>query len=400
MWCRPRPARAAPPPQRHPSPRFIALRHLYVHVPFCARRCSYCDFAIAVRARVPVAEYLDGLGRELELRFGAPRAGGERLELDTLYFGGGTPSRLGGEGIAAAIARVRDHAGIAAGAEVTIEVNPDDVTDEALRRWRGAGVNRLSIGSQSFSDRALGWMHRTHDSTGIGAAVARARAAGITNYSLDLIFALPTDVERSWADDLDRALALQPSHLSLYGLTVEPGTPLGRWTERGLTHEAPEERYEEDFLLAHERLTAAGFRHYEVSNFARPGFESRHNSSYWGGAPYGGVGPSAHGFDGRRRRWNVAAYTEWMRATAAGCDPVAGEEVLTGENRAAEDVYLGLRTDGGLEVGAGELERVQRWVDAGWAVLDGHGGRVRLTVHGWLRLDALAADLTAHRSRL
>lgn len=375
------------------------LRHLYVHVPFCARRCSYCDFAIAVRARVPVAEYLDALRAELRLRLGARNERREPVELDTLYFGGGTPSRLGGEGVAASIAAVTEHASLAPGAEVTLEVNPDDVTDDALRLWRAAGVNRLSIGSQSFSDRALGWMHRTHDAAGIETAVARARAAGIANLSLDLIFALPGGVERSWSEDLERALELEPSHLSLYGLTVEPGTPLARWRERGMADEAPEERYEEDFLLAHERLTAGGFRHYEVSNFARPGLESRHNSSYWRGVPYAGVGPSAHEFDGRRRRWNAAAYAEWVRAVKAGRDPLAGEEVLTDENRAAETVYLGLRTDGGLELRAGERERVDRWVRAGWAELDEDSPRVRLTASGWLRLDALAADLTVHRSR-
>ena len=370
-------------------------RHLYVHVPFCARRCSYCDFAIAVRARVPVAEYVGAVAAELRMRHGeAP------LTLDTLYFGGGTPSRLGGEGVAAAVAAVCEVATLVRDAEVTLEVNPEDVTGEALERWVGAGVNRLSIGSQSFSDEALGWMHRTHGASRIGEAVRLARAAGITNYSLDLIFALPGGVARSWADDLQRALELDPAHLSLYGLTVEPRTPLGRWHARGDVEEAGEERYEEEFLCAHERLAGAGYRHYEVSNFARPGRESRHNASYWRGVPYAAVGPSAHAFDGETRRWNVPAYAEWVRALAAGREPAEGTERLTAQNRLAESVYLGLRTDEGLSLqDDAERDRVESWVRAGWAQLEEGDTRLRLTALGWLRLDSLAATLTDQRSR-
>lgn len=383
-----------PAPQRATDP----LKHLYVHVPFCARRCSYCDFAIAVRSRVPVAEYVDALRRELELRSGSL----SEEALDTLYFGGGTPSRLGGEGVAQAIGTVRERVALAPGAEVTIEVNPDDVTDEALEAWVRAGVNRLSIGSQSFSDHALGWMRRTHGSGRIACAVERARAHGIGNLSLDLIFALPDAVERSWDDDIDRALALEPEHLSLYGLTFEPATPLARWRDRGEAVETGEERYETEFLRAHERLTSAGYRHYEVSNFGRPGRESRHNSSYWGGAPYGGVGPSAHAFDGARRSWNVPHYAEWVRTLIEGRDPRVGQEVLTEENRVAEGVYLGLRTRAGLSLAAAEAAHVAAWVSAGWAEFDEDQGgrcRLRLTATGWLRLDSLAADLTLFRSR-
>lgn len=370
-------------------------RHLYVHVPFCARRCSYCDFAIAVRSRVPVDEYLDALRRELRLRHGD-----EPLALDTLYFGGGTPSRIGGAGVAAAIAAVLEVATLEPDAEVTLEVNPDDVTPEALRAWADAGVNRLSIGSQSFSDAALAWMHRTHDSAAIASAVRAARDAGFHDYSLDLIFALPGGVARSWSDDLDRALELEPTHLSLYGLTVEPGTPLARWNSRGAISEATEELYEAEFLRAHDRLASAGFRHYEVSNFARPGREARHNSSYWRGVPYAAVGPSAHAFDGLGRRWNVAPYAGWVRSLADGRDPTEGREELTEENRVAERVYLGLRTDGGLLLrDADALSIVAPWIDVGWATLDDEASLLRLTPLGWLRLDALAAVLTAHLTR-
>ena len=370
----------------------VLPRHVYVHVPFCARRCSYCDFAIAVRRLVPVREYVDALTAELALRYGHPAG----WELDTLYFGGGTPSRLGA-GLADAVDALLRHASLAPGAEVTAEANPEDVTRDALRAWMAAGINRLSLGAQSFDDAALAWMHRVHPAEQIRSAVTAARDAGISNLSIDLIFALPAVLDRSWERDLDQALALEPPHVSLYGLTVEPQTPLGRWVERGSVTEAVEERYEAEFLRAHERLTAAGYEHYEVWNYARPGYRSRHNSSYWQGVSYTGLGPSAHEFDGTARRWNVAPYVDWVRRVCAGTDPLDGRELLTSANRTAETVYLGLRTSDGLALCADEHDMVAPWVAAGWAEVV--AGRLQLTSSGWLRLDSLAASLTAHRSR-
>jgi oxygen-independent coproporphyrinogen-3 oxidase len=236
-----------------------------------------------------------------------------------------------------------------------------------------------------------------HPADQIRRAVGIAREGGITNFSIDLIFALPAVLDRSWERDLDEALALEPPHVSLYGLTVEPRTPLGRWVERGSVTEAVEERYEAEFLRAHERLAAAGYEHYEVSNYARPGYRSRHNSSYWSGVPYAGLGPSAHEFDGVSRRWNVAAYADWVRRLREDVDPVEGSELLTAENRQAEAVYLGLRTTDGLPLREDEAAVVAPWVAAGWGTVD--AGRLRLTPVGWLRLDSLAASLTARRSR-
>lgn len=368
-------------------------RHVYVHVPFCARRCSYCDFAIAVRRVVPVDDYTHALARELELRFGAEGT----WAADTLYFGGGTPSRLGGEGIARLLDGIRQRIGLSHDAEVTLEANPEDIDREAVRRWRDAGVNRLSIGAQSFHDNVLAWMHRTHDSAAITRAVETARAGGIENLSLDLIFALPIGIERSWQRDIERMLALDPSHVSLYGLTIEPQTPLGRWHGRGEVIESPDERYEAEFLYAHEVLSSAGFEHYEVSNFGRPEHHSRHNSAYWGGVPYAGLGPSAHEFTGLRRRWNVAPYAEWIGRLSDNADPIEDSEVLTAENRIAEGVYLGLRTSRGLDLSDAETARTEAWIDAGWAKRC-INNRIVLTPHGWLRLDALATDLTHVRS--
>jgi oxygen-independent coproporphyrinogen-3 oxidase len=373
-------------------------QHIYVHVPFCRRRCSYCDFSIAVRKSVPAGAFIDAIMAEVATR--ASRL--DPSDLRSLYLGGGTPSQLGGDGIAALLGGFQRQAGVggfstgAGSAEVTIEVNPEDVTPQAAARWVEAGVNRVSLGAQSFHDPALEWMHRGHTSEGVGRAVRDLRSAGVRNLSLDLIFALPTALGRDWSRDLDSALELEPEHLSLYGLTVEPHTPLGRWTARGDAIEAPEDRYAEEFLEADERLTAAGFEHYEVSNYGKPGRHSRHNSAYWSGVPYLGLGPSAHGFDGIERRWNIRALASWEAAVGVGRDPIEGSERLDAAARVAESVYLGLRTSSGLQVSQLELKTVTPWLGAGWGRLD--GDRLVLSAAGWLRLDSIAATLTSLRS--
>ena len=367
-----------------------AMHHLYVHVPFCARRCSYCDFSIAVRNSVPVASYVEAIDLEMD------RHDTHDWDLETIYLGGGTPSRLG-VGVVALLETIREHASASAVVETTVEANPDDVTPENAAAWAGAGVNRVSLGAQSFDPAVLEWMHRTHSVPQVAVAFETLRAAGITNISLDLIFALPESLGRDWSADLDRALELEPEHVSLYGLTVEPHTPLGRWRARGQVVEAPEERYETEFLMAHERLGAAGFEHYEVSNFGRPGRRSIHNSSYGTGEPYAALGPSAHSFDGNVRSWNVAAYADWERRLRSGESVVAERESLTGENRLSERVYLGLRTTDGLDATDAELALARPWVAAGWAEITNR--TIVLTATGLLRLDALAVSLTLAGSR-
>lgn len=366
------------------------VHHLYIHVPFCARRCSYCDFAISVRDVTPVASYVESISLELT------RHDTTAWGLDTVYLGGGTPSRLGAA-VGDVLQLVRDRATVASDAEVTIEANPDDVTAALAESWVAAGVNRVSLGGQSFNPAVLAWMHRTHSSEQIGTAFATLRAAGMKNISLDLIFALPESLGRDWSADLDRALELEPDHISLYGLTVEPRTPLGRWRDRGEVVEAPEEKYEAEFMLAHNRLGAAGFEHYEVSNFARPNLRSKHNSSYWSGVPYAAMGPSAHAFDGRVRSWNVVAYTDWSMRLRSGESVIAGSEALTEENRLSERVYLGLRTIDGLRATDAELRLARPWLEAGWAEVTNR--TIVLTATGFLRLDALAASLTLAGSR-
>jgi oxygen-independent coproporphyrinogen-3 oxidase len=370
----------------------VTARHVYVHVPFCARRCSYCDFAIAVRRSVPVEDFADAIARELRTRFGDERHG-----VDTIYLGGGTPSRLGADGIQRLLDLVRTNFAPAPGAEITMEANPEDVSAADAARWREAGVTRVSLGVQSFDDDVLRWMHRTHDAGQAVRAASMLREAGFDDWSLDLIFALPPEVERSWSGDLARAIDLGPPHISSYGLTIEPHTPLLRWRERGQVHDAGEDRYEAEFLEADTVLTEAGFEHYEISNYARPGRRAIHNSAYWRRVPYVGLGPSAHGFDGSARRWNLREYVAWRERTLLGQDPVEGTESLDPVAIAIEEAYLGLRTSTGLPVSDANAGDFDRWRDQGWAaVVDGIG---RLTPSGWLRLDALVGDLTDVRSR-
>ena len=432
------------------------VRHLYIHVPFCVRRCSYCDFSIAVRKSVPGSSYVHAVLRELDLlrnspgwvnpgaqprgpeatgthtgqprgpeatgthtgqprgpeatgtHTGQPRGpeatgthtgqprGPKATDLDTLYLGGGTPSLLPAPDLARLLTSLLDafHSTPSLDAvEVTLEANPEDVTPEAVRAWRSAGVNRVSLGAQSFDDRALQWMHRSHDAARIGDAVRTLRAAGIENISLDLIFALPEELHRDWERDLDQAISLLPSHISLYGLTVEPRTPLDRWISRGATKLPADDRYAEEYLAAHGRLNAEGYQFYEVSNAARDGFRSRHNSAYWSGRSYTGLGPAAHSFDGRARRWNIPAWEAYRRAIAEGRSPVESEEVLTPEQQELERMYLALRTDAGLSRAAFPRlpPPLSAWLRAGWMIEE--GDKLLCTPEGWLRLDELVAKL-------
>ena len=376
----------------------VVYPHAYVHVPFCARRCSYCDFSIAIRKDVPADHFVDAIMAEMVTR----GIGLGAAELETVYVGGGTPSKLGGAGLARLIFEIAHLAGVdnfstfGGKREITIEANPEDVTPEAASLWAASGVNRVSLGVQSFDSRVLEWMHRTHGPGAAGRAVETLREAGIDDISVDLIFALPGTLERDWTADLAAALDLRPTHISLYGLTVETHTPLGRWKARGQVVEAPEDRYADEFLEAHRTLDAAGFEHYEVSNYSLPGRRAKHNSAYWSGASYLGLGPSAHGFDGRTRRWNAPAYADWSARVGRGEDPVQGNELLTADERESERVYLGLRTSDGLAVHEDELKTVTPWLEAGWGELK--DGVLRLNAHGWLRLDAIAAALTSVRS--
>jgi oxygen-independent coproporphyrinogen-3 oxidase len=377
---------------------------LYVHVPFCVRRCAYCDFAVQATREAPTAAWLEAIAGEWDL-LAEERGWREPLRLDTLYVGGGTPSLLGAGAMAGLGGALRRHAGWDADAvEWTCEANPESFDLPLARDWRAAGVNRISLGAQSFDEGVLRWMGRMHGADGPGRALAAARAAGFDNVSIDLIFGLPGRLGRDWAADLDRTLQLAPEHVSLYGLTAEAATPLGRWVREGKEALADEDRYADEFLLAHERLTAAGYEHYEVSNFGLPGRRSRHNSAYWTGAPYAALGPGAHAFYPPERRWNLRGWEAYQESIQRRQLPVEGQEHVSAEDAALERVWLALRTDLGYDAVAAtptQLDLARLWEAQGWADLG--GGRVRLTADGWLLLDRLAVDFDAaarHRGEL
>jgi putative oxygen-independent coproporphyrinogen III oxidase len=364
--------------------------HVYLHVPFCARRCSYCDFAIAVRREVPSDAYVAAVEREWALWQTDP-VWDESPEIETIYFGGGTPSRVSPAAISRLLDRIAGDRSISSDAEITLEANPEDVTQPAATAWRRAGVNRVSLGAQSFDPAVLRWMHRTHTADQISVAVETLRQAGIIDLSLDLIFGLPADLGRDWTADLDRAFALEPDHLSLYGLTVEPHTPLGNWVGRGQVRAVDEDKYAEQFLFAHRMLVARGYEHYEVSNAARPGHRARHNSAYWRRAPFIGMGPSAHSGFGPERRWNLREWTAYERALSSGQSPIEGRELLDMSAVELEELYLGLRTTEGLAAERVAHKVREGWARSGWAVVT--SDRISLTPEGWLRLDALVASV-------
>ena len=385
-----------------------APRHVYVHAPFCARRCSYCDFAVTVAADPPVTAWAESVGRELAMVMDA--RGWGRLELDTLYLGGGTPSLLGVGAVPALLGGLTGGPVAAGGAggtgggvvdlgglaEFTAEANPESFTPELAADWVAAGVNRVSLGAQTFHEPALRWMGRLHGPEGPGRAVGVARAAGLENVGLDLIFGLPARLGRDLDEDLDRILALEPEHISVYGLSVEPDTPLGRWVAEGRESLPDEDRYGEEYLRVAERLSGAGYHHYEVSNFALPGREAVHNAAYWRGVAYLGLGNGAHSFVPPERWWNERDWPAYRRRVEAGEAPRSDAERLTADAAALERIWLGLRTADGLAVASldeAQRARVAGWERAGRAELG--DGRVRLTPQGWLLLDRLAVELDA-----
>jgi oxygen-independent coproporphyrinogen-3 oxidase len=263
------------------------------------------------------------------------------------------------------------------------------VTPARAREWVAAGINRVSLGAQSFDPGVLAWMHRTHTAEQVVVAAAALRDAGIADLSIDLIFGLPASLGRDWAADLEQAFALDPQHLSLYGLAVEDHTPLARWVIRGKVQPVDDERYAGEFLEADRALRERGFEHYEVSNAARPGFRARHNSAYWRRAPFIGLGPSAHSGFGAERSWNVREWAAYERAMRQGVSPIADHEALHPDAVHLEELYLGLRTIDGVEVTRISPPELERWTASGWARLQ--AGHVVLTAEGWLRLDALVA---------
>jgi putative oxygen-independent coproporphyrinogen III oxidase len=330
---------------------------LYVHLPFCKTKCPYCDF-YSVTDETLIFAYLTALDAEARLyrdQFPA---------FDSLFLGGGTPSWLGEVHIAELMKNLRRHFVFAPDSEITLEANPDDLTADKLALVRDLGINRLSLGVQSFNEAELRFLGRRHTAKQTAAAVDLIRAAGFTNLGLDLMYGLPGQTLGAWLKTLEQALSFAPEHLSCYQLTIEAGgtpalrTPLARRVARGEISLPDEETQREFFLLTANFLTARGYLHYEVANFARQGpqagnlchYVCRHNLKYWNRTPYLGLGPGAHSFQAGRRWWNVASVGEYCVSLNAGIAPVAEAETLTPEQIRLETLALGFRTREGVSL--------------------------------------------------
>lgn len=339
---------AAPALAAHEGPgaaaRDAARRGLYVHVPFCAVSCAYCDFSSGALSPAAIERYLIAMERECARR--APEAAG--WTFTSVFFGGGTPSALGPAAFARLTRALHGAFAIAPDAEVTLEANPESVHEARLEAWACGGVNRLSMGAQSFVPEELARLGRIHTADRPAAAFALARRAGFRRLSLDLMFGFPGHAEESWDRSLAAALALEPEHLSAYCFIPEPGTPLGNDVHSGAVTLPSGGAQAALYAQLTDRAARAGLGCYETSNFCRPGAEARHNLVYWLRRPYLGLGPSAHGHSNGVRRGNHFALARWAAALAAGDDPAAEREPETPERTAEEIVMLGLRLATGL----------------------------------------------------
>ena len=343
--------------------------------------------------------WLDTIDREIRWWFA--RAGWlAPTPLDTVFLGGGTPSLLGRSGLTELGQRLQRWFVISPDeTEWTAEANPASFDAELGTAWLEAGVNRLSLGVQALDDDVLKWLGRLHDRATARSVVAAARESGFERLNIDVIFGLPEEVKRDFCRELDEVLALEVPHVSLYGLSVEPRTPLAQWIRTGRIDSPSEERYSMEYRLLATRLREAGYDHYEVSNFAKPGQQCRHNWFYWNRSPYLGVGPSAHGFLPPYRTWNVFRWDRYERALRGGGGPVEGWETVGEEERLLEQIWLGLRTIEGLPGSdpehRGWSQRIDRWVREGW--LEQRNDRWVATVEGWLRMDSMVTELAGER---
>ena len=381
---------------------------IYIHIPFCKSRCIYCAFYSTTDPSLR-QRYVDAVCREMVIRGERREERGERI--DTIYLGGGTPSQLTADQLRQLFIYINKvyklpppSGGVGGGVEVTIECNPDDITPEYAEALSQLPVNRVSMGAQTFDDQRLHFLHRRHTANQVQQAVSRLREAGICNISIDLMYGFPGETLSQWERDIDSALSLDVEHLSAYCLSIEEGTALYelmRNEKRETRNEKRERRNEETerqmYYLLIDRLTAAGYEHYEISNFAKLGFRSRHNSSYWTDVPYIGLGAAAHSYDGQQRRWNIDDINVYIKGIENG-EPAYDYELIDDTTRYNDRVMLALRTCEGLDLQALTpadrdylLPLADRYIADG--LLSNDGRRLRLTRNGLFVSDMVISDL-------
>ena len=373
---------------------------LYLHIPFCKQACHYCDFhfstSLALKSRMVTA-----IAHEIALRKDYL---GPRPVIDTVYFGGGTPSLLTASELEELFAAIETHFDLAPGAEITLEANPDDLTPARLTALAASPINRLSIGLQTFHGPHLELMNRAHTAAESATAVRRAQDAGFENLSIDLIYGIPAPGHHIWEADLANALALDVPHISAYSLTIEPGTAFAHWERKGRLVPPPDDFVATQFELLLTALRGAGYEQYETSSFCRPGRHSRHNSAYWAGVPYLGLGPSAHSFDGQNRQATLAHNQQYVTAVLERHEVPATLDRLTPRDRANEYLITSLRTRQGTslphlhhalghDLTATHAPYLAQLETNGWATLDPQTQTLRLTDKGQLLADQIALEL-------
>ncbi len=378
---------------------------LYIHIPFCSKACHYCNFHFSTSLHRK-AEMVQALQQELSCPMLPDDVAIER-SIETVYFGGGTPSILTNNELYLLLNAIHKHFNLQPNTEITLEANPDDITQSKIVQWRALGINRLSIGVQSFDDADLRWMNRAHNVQQSNNSIQLAQDNGITNISIDLIYGLPGMENKKWLSNLEQAFDLQVPHLSCYALTVEEKTALDYFIRKGKTNAPSDALQSEQYMILMKAAGAAGFEQYEISNFAKPGSRSWHNSSYWQGKPYYGFGPSAHSFDGNKTRWwNVANNGIYLQQVLHHL-PSFESEVLTEKQQLNEGIMTGLRTAEGLTWNPSQQsvcgitlqkeewnvfsERINKAVAD--AMLTANELSITLTQKGKLFADGIAADL-------
>lgn len=388
---------------------------IYIHVPFCKSRCIYCDFYAVTSPRY-IASYICALERELELKSGLLPNGDSPAE--TLYFGGGTPSCLTAKQLGGIIAKVRSLYTLKNGAEITLEANPDDITPQYAKAIAEAGINRVSLGVQSFHDADLQRLGRRHSGADVHSAIGYLRAAGLSNITIDLIYGLPEGSDLGRESNIEEAISLEIPHISAYALTYEVGTPLMHMRDKGKLCEVPDDAVADEYRKLIEKAAAAGYLHYEISNFAMPGCESRHNSAYWARTSYLGFGPAAHSYlrverefllrdkvlvqDDEVRFANTSNISAYLKGINAGQLPIDFSEVLSKSDIYNERIMLGLRTSRGINVEEFEkamgtqrlqslLSGVKLYVESGTLRLE--RGNLAPSEAGMLIIDGVIASL-------
>ncbi|MBL7960757.1 radical SAM family heme chaperone HemW [bacterium] len=372
--------------------------NLYIHIPFCERVCIYCDFYVTTARK-----YMDGFTQAMtkEITLYAQRYPDAKLR--TVYFGGGTPSYLPAENLTTIMNQLRSSFNIVQNAEITLEANPNNLSYEKLKSLRDIGINRLSIGVQSFKEEDLKFLTRNHNLKQARESITYARAAGFDNISIDLIFGLPEQTLSTWEQNITEALAFSPEHISVYNLTVEERTHLSKMVQQKKVDLQDEQIELEMFLKTIQLLMQAGYEHYEISNYGKSGFHSRHNSSYWQGSSYLGLGPSAHSFHDQRRWWNVRDIKKYIEILETGNTlPVDVMEALNVQQQCTEYIFLNLRKKEGLDIG--EIEKIggliffdtfKNPLEKCKEFIIGENGRVRLSDKGFFLYNKICEEFVS-----